>query len=53
MHGVIVGGNSADHNIWSYKVRVTKMGRLTTHKAHLKDTNNDRTVPLRADCEGH
>ena len=51
MYGVIVEGNNVDQNGLSYKVRVTKMGRLITHKTHLEDTNNDRAASHRADCE--
>ena len=38
-HGVIVEGNSEDHNEQTYKVRVTKTGRLITHNTrHLQKT---------------
>ena len=50
---MIVQGHSADHNGWSYIVRITKTGRLITfnYKIHPEDSNNDRTVPQKADLK--
>ena len=51
MHGMIAESNSTNHNGWSYKVRVIKTGSdKTLHKGHWKDSNNNRTIPKRADC---
>ena len=52
VHGVIVKGNSAGHSAQSYKVCEGDKDRQTynmQHKAYQEDTNNDITVPQRAD----